>query len=185
MGISLNVQTFQEEQYYTLKPMDKIYWLPVLSPTHWEARHCGCASEQAGGYRETICSSCTLFARSTRSSRLQRGTPFNDFPKAGIVQIGGPFGADVSYSKSFPVNILNLAEKILGAIGDDQKRALLRFRMVDKDDLESFIRSTVSADFFTEKGHAAVKKIVDAVDEVEQPDRIEVKTHFENLKNHS
>ena len=110
---------------------------------------------------------------------------FNDIPKAGIAQIGGRFGEDVSKSKSFPVNILNFAEKILGALGDDQKISLLRFRMVDKDDFESFIRSTVSVDFFTEKGHAAVKKIVDAVDEVEQPDRIEVKTHFENLKNHS
>ena len=39
MGFPLNVQTFQGEQYYTLKPMDKIYWLPVASPTEWEARH--------------------------------------------------------------------------------------------------------------------------------------------------
>ena len=39
MGFPLNVQNFQGEQYYTLKPMDKIYWLPVRSPTQWEARH--------------------------------------------------------------------------------------------------------------------------------------------------
>ena len=39
MGLPLNVQTFQVEQYHTPKPMDKIYWLPVLSPTKWEARH--------------------------------------------------------------------------------------------------------------------------------------------------
>ena len=34
-GLPTDVQTFQGEQHYTLKPMDKIYWLPVSSPTHW------------------------------------------------------------------------------------------------------------------------------------------------------
>ena len=107
---------------------------------------------------------------------------FNDIPKASIVQIGGRIGADVSNSYSLPVNILNLAEKILGALDDDQKMmALLRFRMMDKDDLESFIRSTASADFLAEPEHATIKKAVDAVDEAEQPDHIEVKTHFAKL----
>ena len=54
-----------------------------------------------------------------------------DIPKAGIVQIGGRCGADVSNSYSLPVNILNFADKILGALDDDQKMALLRFRMMD------------------------------------------------------
>ena len=41
------------------------------------------------------------------------------------------------------------------------------------------------ADFISEPEHAAVKWAVDAVDEAEQPDHIEVKTHFAKLKNHS
>ena len=36
--------------------------------------------------------------------------------------------------------------------------ALLRIRMMDKDDLESFIRSTASADFLAEPEHATLKK---------------------------
>ena len=54
------------------------------------------------------------------------------------------------------MNNLKLAEKILGALDDDQKMALLRFRMMDKDDLESFIRSAASADFLAEPEHATI-----------------------------
>ena len=60
-----------------------------------------------------------------------------------------------------------------------------RFRMMDKGDFESFIWSTASADFLAEPEHATIKKAVDAVDEAEQPDHIEVKTYFAKLKNHS
>ena len=191
MGFPLNVQTFQNEQYYTSKPMDKIYSLPVLSPTQWEARHIAWRSPlwlriRAGRwYKENhlfvmhpVCETDTLIKIAARHA-------FNDIPKAGIVQIGGRFGADVSNSYSLPVNILNLAEKILGALDDDQNMALLRFRMMDKDDLESFIRSTASADFLAEPEHATINKAVGAFDEAELPNHIEVKTLFAKLKNHS
>ena len=39
--------------------------------------------------------------------------------------------------------------------------------------------------FLAKPEHATIKKAVDAVDEAEQPDHIEVKTHFAKLKNHS
>ena len=144
-----------------------------------------CASEQVDGTRGTTCSSCTLFARPTRSSRLQRGTPSTIFRKPASCRLAGRFGADVSNSYSLPVNILNLAEKILGALDDDQEMALVRFRMMDKNDLESFIRSTASADFLAEARARNKLKSRDAVDEAELPDHIEVKTLFAKLKNHS
>ena len=94
MGFPLNVQTFQGEQYYTLKPMDKIYWLPVLSPTQWEARHIAWRSPvwlriRAGRWfkwnhlsvMHPVCEIDTLIKIAARHA-------FNDIPKAGIVQIG-------------------------------------------------------------------------------------------------
>ena len=108
MGFPLNVQTFQEEQYYTLKPMDKIYWLPVLSPTQWEARNIAWRSPlwlriQAARWfkgnhlfvMHPVCEIDTLIKIAARHA-------FNDIPKAGIVQIGGRFGADVSNSYTSP-----------------------------------------------------------------------------------
>ena len=173
MGFPLNVQTFQNEQYYTSKPMDKIYSLPVLSPTQWEPRHIAWRSPlwlriRAGRwYKENhlfvmhpVCETDTLIKIAARHA-------FNDIPKAGIVQIGGRFGADVSNSYSLPVNILNLAEKILGALDDDQNMAMLRFRMMDKDDLESFIRFDSLRGFPCRAEHATINKAVGAFDEAE------------------
>ena len=86
------------------------------SPHRMAHRHCGCASEQVDVSRGTTCSSCTLFARSTRSSRLQRGTPSTISRKPASCRLAVDYGADVSNSNSLPVNILNLAEKILGPL---------------------------------------------------------------------
>ena len=94
VGFPLNVQTFQVEQRCTLKPMEKIYWLPVLSPTHWEARLIAWRSPlwlriRAGRwFKENHLFVDTLIKIAARHV-------FNDIPKAGIVQIGGRFGVDV------------------------------------------------------------------------------------------
>ena len=73
------------------------------------------------------------------------------------------------------MNILNFADKILGALDDDQKMALLRFRTQMTWSPVDSLRG------FPCRGRARNN----AVDEAEQPDQIEVKTHFAKLKNHS
>ena len=110
--------------------------------------------------------------RKSEFSPIAARHAFNDIPKSSIVQIGGRFGADVSNSYSLSREHLELVP-----LTRTRRWLCSAFRMMDKDDFESFIRSTASADFLADPVHATIKKAVDEV-EAEQPDHIEVKTHY-------